>query len=534
MQQLKKYRMNLIYAVVFSVAFTLIETIFRLQHPLITNYLSLQDYATIFLVFALSSFAYKKVSQTFIFSLTILFILQISHFNYFGYFIFPNEFLLFFAKSNEVFETLTTILNHFIYPVIYLLLLTVTAVIVQKKTKDRHISKKMNLLFILLLIIPLIRTGINYKKRSLGDRPNNNKSIIKNSLYVTKSFLGKTLPLKVLGVYTLKPWYGPIYKKNINSKIQNIILVIGESLTSEHMSLYGYEKKTTPLIDQRIKNNPHAIVKKGLSAGVFTDTSIPMILNIAQKPNAINHILSNKSNLFKLAKENNYRTYWISAQSNDGFSYIRNYMGINYIDHYVDSSHYGFDKKKSALDDVLIKETSKINLDEGYNFIVLNMIGSHSPYKSRVPSNFSPFGSDSLIASYDNTVAYTDRILDQLISQIKASPKAQTLLVFTSDHGQQVSINGFGHGSIQNPSHYKVPLFFFPHNFKVPEEISKQVAKFPWMNHYSMSLITAYFLGYETLPFYKGRVSYVNGNELSGNAGYAEVTGVKELEIMIK
>ena len=180
-----------------------------------------------------------------------------------------------------------------------------------------------------------------------------------------------------------------------------------------------------------------------------------MILNVAKRPNAIQYILSNKTNLFKLAKDNGYNTYFISAQANDGFSYIRSYIGIKYIDKYIDSSNYGYDKYTSGLDNILLKEFKKIDLSKN-NFIVLNMIGSHSPYNTRVPNDFKPFGNKNILDNYNNTVSYSDKILTSLIEHIHINDK-KILFIFTSDHGQSVGINGYGHGNIKNPFHYQVP-----------------------------------------------------------------------------
>ena len=517
-----KFKYNLIFGLSISILFILLEYIFRINQLNLINYIKLSDYLTIILLFISISFLESRLTKIVLIFISAVFIIQIIHFNYFGYLLFPLEFILFFTKSHEIFETLNTRLDILIEPIIFTIILFISISKVLKYTKNRLTYTKYKYIFILFLVIPIINTAIHYKKRTLGERPNGGKSIIKNSVYVTKAFIGKTLPLYLFDIQVVNKYItSPKYSKNINSKIDNVILIIGESLSLHYMSLYGYKKSTTPKFDELSKINNNFYVTKALSSGLYTDTSIPMILNVAKKPNAIEHIISNKANLFKMAKENNFNTYWISSQSKDGFSYIRNYMGIKYIDNYIDSSNFGFDKYTSGLDNIIYNKLKNIDLNSSNNFIVLNMIGSHEPYEKRVPSNFHPFGTKSILNNYENSVAYTDKIVSKIIFYLKQNSKSKTLLIFTSDHGQHVSKAGYGKGDIRNKKDYEVPLILFTNNFNLDKSI-KEIITDKYVSHYTMSQIVAYYLGYDSNKYIETDKAYIVGGELSGNSGYIE------------
>ena len=517
-----KFKYNLIFGLTIGVLFIILEYIFRINEVNLINYIKLSDYLTIILLFIIVSFLENKIVKIVLVFLSIIFIIQIGHFNYFGYFLFPMEFILFFTKSNEIFETLNTKLDILIVPIVFTIILVISISRILKYTQNRLTYTRYKYIFILFLVIPIINTAIHYKKRTLGERPNGDKSIIKNSLYTVKSFIGKTLPLYIFDIQIVDKYTtSPKYLKIIDNKIDNVILIIGESLSVHYMSLYGYKKPTTAKLDKLSKLNNNFYISKALSSGVFTDTSVPMILNIAQKPNAIEHILSNKSNLFKMAKDNKFNTYFISSQSKDGFSYIRSYMGLNYIDNYIDSSSFGFDKYTSGHDNIIYDSLKNIDLDNSSNFIVLNMVGSHSPYAKRVPISFKPFGNKNDLNHYENTVAYTDKIISDIILYLQGKTKSKTLLIFTSDHGQSVSISGYGHGNIKNKKHYEVPLILFSNNFKLDENIQKIMYN-KYLSHYTMSQIVAHYLGYDTAKYINTEKAYIIGNELSGNAGYIE------------
>lgn len=322
----------------------------------------------------------------------------------------------------------------------------------------------------------------------------------------------------ILDIQIVPEYKNPTFKITANNKqnIQTIVLVIGESLSANYMSLYKYSKNTTPKLLQ-MKKEHKILATKAISAGTYTDSSIPMILNIEKKPNAINDILSTKTNLFKLAKQNGYTTYFISTQSNDGFSYIRSYMGLKYIDKYIDSFDYGYDKYHSkAIDNFLIQELEKIDFSKR-NFIVLNMVGSHEPYEYRVPKDFKPFGHSNHLEDYENSVAYTDKIITDMINFLQS--KNKVLFLFTSDHGQHVTKQSMGKGNLKDFRDWTVPLVLYA-NFQIKDEIKKIFNK--TTSHYNMGLLLAHYLRCNSLKYIDENYSYVNGRELSGNDGYSK------------
>jgi glucan phosphoethanolaminetransferase (alkaline phosphatase superfamily) len=524
---------NFILSISLALLFIFFEIVFRFQHDALINPLKISGYLDFFLVFFILSFVSSSFLKFSLHFLSLSFVFEIAHFNYYGYFIFPLEYILLFTKSADVYQTLITKLDTLLYPATSLLVISLIVPCAIKCTKDRLNSSKFNYVLVLILLFVIAKTTVNYKEKILGEIPNDNKSIIKNSLYTTKAFIGKTLPLYLFDISSVAS--DEIIKQfsvNEMNKIDNVVLVIGESLSKKHMSLYGYPKPTSELLKQKVENDPNMLALEAISSGVVTDTSVPMLLNIAKKPDPLPQILGQETNLFKMAKDNGFITSFISAQSNKSFSYIRSYMGMNYIDKYIDSSDYGFDNYSSALDNILLEETKKINFNKK-NFVVLSMRGSHSPYKNRTPENFKPFGDETELQEYENSVSFTDKILSEIIDYIKINKTSKTLFIFTSDHGESVGPTSYGHGNINNSSHYIVPLVLYSHNFKFNDESKKVTEKLGLVSHFNLSLLCAYYLGYESLGLIDWNKSYVNGQDLSGNAGYVEYD-MKTKKVLIK
>lgn len=513
---------NFLYSLGISLVFIGLELIFRLQYSSVGVVLNIKEYLAIFVLFFIVSFLSKKLEMLFLLFIAAMFVFEVVHFNFFGYFIFPTEFILLFSKSNEIIETLVTVSGVFVVPVLYAVILTVALISINKVMNNRTRNRYVDIAFLVVIVLSVLNTGLHMKKRVIGDRPDEGRSLIKTSLYTVQGFIGKTLPVYLLDVEVVAK-YKPEYTLAMSPErsIDTIVFILGESLSMHYMSVFGYDKKTTPRLKALVENNDNVIAASALSAGVFTDTSIPMILGMSKKPDAIEYLLSNETNLFKLAGDAGYETYWASAHAKDGFSNLRSYLGLKYIDHYKDSSNFGYDDYTSALDDVLIEGLHDVDFSKK-NFIVLNMIGSHSPYELRVRTDSRPFGSENMLQHYENSVAYTDHIVADIFRYLEKHNQGKTLVIFTSDHGQNVKENQGGHGNIQDPMHYEVPLLIYSRGFKLDDGVIRLLKSDRRIPHYIVSLITAYYMGYDTDKYMDVSHAYIIGNELSGSSGYVE------------
>jgi heptose-I-phosphate ethanolaminephosphotransferase len=85
-------------------------------------------------------------------------------------------------------------------------------------------------------------------------------------------------------------------------------------------------------------------------------------------------------------------------------------------------------------------------------------MGSHQKYDKRLPSEFIRFeGQDETLDYYDDTVLYTDYILEKIYS--KASEKSNfKAMIYFSDHGEDPHVVG-GHDPVNlNGQMLRIPL----------------------------------------------------------------------------
>lgn len=271
-----------------------------------------------------------------------------------------------------------------------------------------------------------------------------------------------------------------------------VIIVIGESASRNHMSLYGYDKKTTPFFD--------SLQKKGtfykfyaISPGNKTRLALPMELTDATVDNF--NKFAHSVSLVTDLKINGYKTYWLSNQSTS----TRRESFITSIAHESDyckienNMSWKFVKK---LDTILLKELDEIKdkpIKEAY---FLHLMGSHIKYTARVGKDKILYKNPkNTMQEYDNTIFYTDYILSEIYKRFKDE---KLLFIYFSDHAEVVSEKECGHGySPAYRDEYEIPFVIFSN---VPNERLVKLQKLNQekiINLESLSHIIKYILGIE-------------------------------------
>lgn len=250
-----------------------------------------------------------------------------------------------------------------------------------------------------------------------------------------------------------------------------VVWVIGESFNRSNMSLYGYPRLTTPLLDAM--RDELIVFKDVLSSEPATMTSLMKMLTPAhlKDPDAWNK----KPDVLMLAEEAGYKTYWLSNQvPNDGW------LGL--VSAQADERVFinkGAGRGENNFDGNLLVDFDRALADDApKKLIVVHLLGAHPTYDKRYPKEFARFdGMDDSVAKtltaagrspwirelrneYDNAISYNDHVLSSLIqSTIKATPDSPSSLLFSSDHAQEVghTRNHAGQSAVDK-SGYEIPM----------------------------------------------------------------------------
>lgn len=249
------------------------------------------------------------------------------------------------------------------------------------------------------------------------------------------------------------------------------VLVIGESSRYGNYALNGYNRPTTPLLD---KQENLVSYSKVLTTSNLTNIAIQQILTRAtpDKPD----IAYKEKALPDAFIECGFNTAWLASQSSSDRFVKRITADMDY----TFFSTTDFDSADNYDGKLLPHLDSVLSLDKQRQLIVIHTLGSHFRYNARYPESFcrftpslhentgygvvSPSNKEVLVNSYDNSICYTDYVLNEIIRKVD-DQKAVSAVVYLSDHAENLyddERNLAVHGNTE-PSIYElhIPLFIW-------------------------------------------------------------------------
>lgn len=228
----------------------------------------------------------------------------------------------------------------------------------------------------------------------------------------------------------------PIFAENDTIHPQTIVLIIGESFSKSHSSLYGYQRDTNPLLSKKQESGNLSIFKEVTSPATGTTKTFKYLLTTYQVGNEEQ---GNKwydcTNVLESFNLLGYHTTWISEQNETG-------MFDNLPSGYSKLCNEAiFDKReqKEKYDDFLINAFSPSFRQK--SFIVYHMYGQHPAFSQRYPNSYSHFGSkvnnnreatkEEILADYDNATLFNDFVVSSIMDKYKDH---NAIVIYLSDH----------------------------------------------------------------------------------------------------
>lgn len=235
------------------------------------------------------------------------------------------------------------------------------------------------------------------------------------------------------------------------------VLVIGESETRDRMQAYGFSRENTPYLCEQLKKQNNILFTNAYSSWPQTVQALSYSLtesNQYQKKQTVDAY-----SIIEIARASGFDTYWISNQRKYGVYETPITVISSTANHEVWVN--GSSKMEGVFfDEEIINRFPKI--DEKKNiFVVIHLMGSHQKYDKRLPGEFMKFeGNDDALDYYDDTVLYTDYILDKIYSKVKDKSNFKAMIYF-SDHGEDPHVVG-GHDPVNlNGQMLRIPLVVY-------------------------------------------------------------------------
>jgi len=398
-------------------------------------------------------FIEKKVKKVYSIFLAIIIlppvIIDLSHLLLFKKPIEPTSlFAIYSTNKKEVVEFIASYFSiYLIFVIGFLFLVIYVLIYINSKTHYKRSISIFHYSYLILSILILITTLPRFSKNYLNEISFvkiantyiNYKKELKKMVILGRSHLIKDIKVS---------------RKTYNNSETHII-IIGESTSTYHMKLYGYERNTNPRLQE---------IKHELS--VFNNVNSSAVESVASLKDVF--LLKNKNNkntlytLIDCLNAAGFETFWLSNQNYIGehctpitligerskHVYFINNLHINNFDENI------FPK----LDEVIAYKKRK-------KIIVVHLMGSHVDYKYRYPKRFknftdsphSAFGekANEIINHYDNSILYNDYIVEKIIRKIRQLSGLNSVLFF-ADHGDEVydKRDFFGHNKALTPSKY--------------------------------------------------------------------------------
>lgn len=253
------------------------------------------------------------------------------------------------------------------------------------------------------------------------------------------------------------------------SEIKNIILVVDESVSSDFISL---DPKAT--ITPVLANNRDIVADFGqASSGHNCSSFSNAILRWGISPTSL-HSAEKLPTIWQYAKAAGFSTTYIDAQKQPGtYGNLMNLRETEAIDNIVQFNSPQIERDINYISNDFEAAKVAINLISGTapNFIYINKLGVHFPYEGKYPEDFAkhkphmslfePLGNstrEKLINSYKNAISWN---VDKFFEILADSQQLQnTIVIYTSDHGQNLLDRGTATHCNRNSSPYQalVPL----------------------------------------------------------------------------
>ena len=288
------------------------------------------------------------------------------------------------------------------------------------------------------------------------------------------------------------------------SKDFNIVLITIDTLRADHLSCYGYHRKTSPNIDKIAKKG--IVFKNAIAPSSWT---VPSMVSLFTSVYPINHgvvhgFFENKkisnqelfsdelTTLTETLKTHGYTTFGVASNLHldgrlgfaRGFDYFKclpflsaphvNKIIYSWKDniknsdkffiwaHYVDPHHPYYPKAPWIEQYISKTSTQKLILSKKRRYELLQLI----PMLKKDPQSLA-----YLIALYDSEINFVDSYIGKLIQKFELDKN--TLIIITSDHGEEfLEHDQLDHGNNLHQETIHIPLII-----KLPYSTKKEMAE---------------------------------------------------------
>jgi heptose-I-phosphate ethanolaminephosphotransferase len=299
-----------------------------------------------------------------------------------------------------------------------------------------------------------------------------------------------------------------------NDLPSTVVLVLGESINRDNMSLYGYSRATTPTLDRRKQElgDSMLVFRNAWSVEASTLPSLNQLFALDDRNDD-----GEDPHILALARAAGYRTWWISNHDDMAIDQLHARLAD-----VVENVNRSPGRSGGGLDEHLLDNVQAALTDGATRkFIVVHLMGAHPYYRLRYPNGADAFVKKDhvdlqmsaagrswrvgmLRKEYDSALHYHDTIVARLLDSVRAGSRQgdeeQRALMYLSDHGQEVghSADFSGH-SRTTPAGYRIPAFIW-HNqpWSIVPGVDRRAFRSDWASWVLADLLKLEWRGRDT------------------------------------
>ena len=247
-------------------------------------------------------------------------------------------------------------------------------------------------------------------------------------------------------------WFASSFREipNVKSYVEYpyVVVILGESASRLHFSLYGYDLPTTPAQEQEAAKGNLISFTQAEAPEHFTYGAMSYILTAKTRNDGSTPWTAFPS-VYDILRQTKYETFWISNQENTGFLGTGEQAFAQQNEHQLFTHTAAQNEFLATYDErllPLLDEAMQSRNPTRPQFYLLHLIGSHQQYDKRYPKDFTAFGAEdehepkseqgkTMRAQYDTSIRYTDTILQQIYDRFRDK---EAIVIYLSDHGEDV------------------------------------------------------------------------------------------------
>lgn len=242
------------------------------------------------------------------------------------------------------------------------------------------------------------------------------------------------------------------------AKGETYLVVVGESQSKEHMSLYGYHRRTTPFLDSQRDANKITVINNAYSCHTHTVLVLRNALTQANQYNGLNY--TEVPTIINVLNAANFKTVWLSNQVKlSNWDNLVSAIASGCDEQIYVNKNIGETIDNAPYDEEILPQLERLlNEETDQNRVIfVHLMGNHGTYGMRYPSDFKTLPSRGVAdygrgkhiptwEAYDNSMLYNDWIMSQIHEMLDTKDSSVKALCYFADHGEDLE-EGRGHNA---------------------------------------------------------------------------------------